>query len=145
MAESVVKEILFKRWVVTANAILLAYSIATTFRDAFSPEVQQKYQLNLLLHHWSWQTWIAIFAIGNFLVVLHGARLAINRRDNERDAMARELEEIKNTKPRIRLKEPDAIYCEPVDHNFKDQHGNVIFTQTVPFLKVRFINDPLVL
>jgi hypothetical protein len=142
MADSVVKEIFFKRWVVTTNAILLAYSIATTFRDAFSPEIQQTYQLNLLLHRWSWQTWVAIFAIGNFLVVLHGARLAIGKRDNERDTLAMELEEIKNTKPRIRLKDPDAIYCESVDHNFRDQHGNTIFTQTVPFLKMRFINDP---
>jgi hypothetical protein len=47
--DSVGREIFVKRWVVTAKAILLAYSIATTFRDAFSTETQQKYQLNLLL------------------------------------------------------------------------------------------------
>ncbi len=137
------KEIFYKRWVVTANAILLAYSIATACRDAFSPETQQKYQLNLLLHHWSWQTWIAIFAVGNFFIVLHGAKLAITKRENERDGLVAKLEGIESTKPRIRLKEPGAIYCEPVDHNLRDENANIIFCQTVPFLKVRFINDPL--
>ncbi len=141
--DSVVREIFVKRWVVTANAVLLAYSIATALRDAFSTETQQRYQLNLLLHHWSWQTWIAVFAIGNCLVVLHGAKLAIGKRDRERNRLAAKLGEIENTKPRIKLKEPGAIYCEPVDHNFRDQQGHIMFSQTVPFLKVRFINDPL--
>jgi hypothetical protein len=143
MGNNLIKEIFLKRWVVTANAILLVYSIATTFRDAFSPEIQEKYQLNLLLHHLSWQTWVAIFAVGNFLVVLYGAKLAIRKRDDRGELLAGELEEIKSTKPRIKLKEPNAIYCESVDHNFRDQQSKVFFSQTVPFLKIRFENDPI--
>jgi hypothetical protein len=132
------KEVFLKRWVVIANAILLVYSAATTLRDAFSPQTQQKYQLNLFLHQWSWQTWVALFAAGNFLVVLHGAWLAIKKREVERDALATKLREIENTKPKIKLSEPNAVHIIPdVVQTFGD-----VQLGPVPFLAVRFVNEP---
>ena len=131
------KELFLKRWVVIGNAILLAYSIATTFRDAFSTATEQKYQLNVLLHHWSWQTWIAIFAVGNFFVVLNGASLAIRRRESEKRKLAAKLDDIEKAEPRITLKQPSAIYVQDVAQKFTDGYSYI-----VPFLKVRFVNDP---
>src|SRR5277367_4412401 len=75
------KEIFLKRWVVFANALLAIYSIATTFRDAFPSEIQEKFQLNIFLHRWSLQTWITIFAVSNFLILYHGSWLAIRKRE----------------------------------------------------------------
>ena len=68
--------------------------------------------------------------------------------DKERDkyeAEARKLEEIEKAKPNMRLKEPGGVYVEPVFQRFthKSPDGKLIVRdQTVPYLKVRFINDP---
>jgi hypothetical protein len=132
------KEILLRRWVVIANAILLLYSIGTTLRDAFPNETQQKYQLNLLLHQWSLQMWITIFAVGNFLIVLHGAWLAIKKREAERDRLAAKLAEIEKAKPRIKLSEPNAVRILP---NVWQTYGDVRLGP-VPFLVIRFVNEP---
>jgi hypothetical protein len=131
------KELFFKRWVGVANGLLFLYSIATTLRDAFSSETQQKYQLNLLLHHWSWQTWVAVFAVGNFFVVLKGAKLAIGKREKARDELAAKLEEIEKAKPRITLKEPGAFYIQDVSQQYGAERFN-----SVSFVNVRFINSP---
>lgn len=131
------KELWLKRWVLIANTLLVVYSVATTLRDAFPDEIQKRYQLNIFLHHWSWQTWIAIFACGNFLVVLHGAYLAIKRREKERDGLAAKLNEIENTKPRIVLSYPKCEYVENVAFKFGDLVQGV-----APIVKIRFINKP---
>ena len=120
------------------NALLLLYSVATTVRDGFPPETQQKYQLNLLLHHWPIQTWIAFFALINFLVVLHGAKLAIKKREGERDGYALELKKINEAKPRIQLREPNACYIETVVLHVGGQP-----MLGVPFIRVRFVNNPI--
>ena len=52
------------------------------------------------------------------------------------------LEEIEKGKPKIKLKEPEAVYSEPVYQHFRDAQGTTLREQEVPFLKVRFINDP---
>jgi len=43
----------------------------------------------------------------------------------------------RNVRPAIKLKEPGAIYIESVSQNWGDTHFD-----SVPFLKVRFVNDP---
>lgn len=55
----------------------------------------------------------------------------------------KKLEEIDTARPRIKLKQPGGVYTEPVNHNFSDKDNNLIFSCTVPFLKVRFVNDPV--
>jgi hypothetical protein len=95
------REIWLKTWVVVANALLFLYSIATTVRDAFSTETQQKYQLNILLHHWSPKTWVMIFVIANLAVVLQGARSAIRNRDNTIADLNTQLREMKGVAPHV--------------------------------------------
>jgi len=66
--------------------------------------------------------------------------------DGEREkyeSEGRKLAEIEQGKPRITLKEPAAVYTEPVYHRFTNTlTGEVLREQNVPFLKVGFINDP---
>jgi hypothetical protein len=62
-----------------------------------------------------------------------------HRRSSERAA---QLEEIERAKPKIKLKQPGAIYIEPVGLNFSDRQGRSVITFNVPFLKVRFVNEP---
>src|SRR5208282_4118036 len=133
------REIFVRGWVMIVNFTLLAYSIATMFRDAFSLETQQKYQLNLLLHHWSWQTWIAVFAVVNFLVVFRGAGLAITKRENEKKNLVGKLEEIEKAKPRIRLGDyPGGICIANISQTYGEWRS-----ESVPFLSVHFVNDPI--
>jgi hypothetical protein len=57
----------------------------------------------------------------------------------EREAkLITRLEEIDKAKPRIRLKEPGAVYIEHVSQTYGDRHFD-----SVPFLKVRFVNEPV--
>ena len=68
-------------WVV--NIALVLYGAATAFRDAFPPETQAKYQLHILLHVWSWQTWLALLAVANVFLALQGAVIAVRKREQE--------------------------------------------------------------
>lgn len=127
-------EILLGRWLVIINAILFLYSIATTFRDAFPPEIQDKYQLHLFLPKWSWQTWLAVFAVANFFIVLRGAYLAVKRREEEKVALETKLQEIDDAKPRI-------ILCNPyTDRVAVNQNGLQVCIANV--LRVKLENAP---
>jgi hypothetical protein len=55
---------------------------------------------------------------------------------------AARLEEIEHAKPKIKLKQPGAVYAELTALNFSDVHGRNVVSFNVPFLKVRFVNDP---
>jgi len=55
---------------------------------------------------------------------------------------AARLEEIERAKPTIKLKEPGAVYTEAVALNFTTKQGHPVVSFNVPFLKVRFVNDP---
>jgi hypothetical protein len=131
---SLLGEILVRRWLVIVNAILLVYGIATTFRDAFPQEVQDKYQLHLLLPHWPWQGWVAIFAVANFFVALRGAYLAVSKREAK-------LREVEDAKPEIELKQPNAIHVVATNFSLKAEDNSIVW-RTLPFLKVNFWNDP---
>jgi hypothetical protein len=52
------------------------------------------------------------------------------------------LEEIERAMPEIKLKQPGAVYSEPTALNFSDLQGRSVASFNVPFLKVRFVNDP---
>ena len=119
------------------GAALLVYSILTTVRDTLPAEMQEKYQLNIFLHHWSWQTWIAVFSVGNFLIVLHGAWLAIKKRDRDNANLKAQIETVEKAKPRIRLRSQNPIQIKKVWQKW----GNQTFTD-VPFLNMWFENDP---
>jgi hypothetical protein len=53
--------------------------------------------------------------------------------------MSAQLQEIENGKPKLKLR---AVYSEPVYQHFSDASGKTLHEQLVPFLKVRFVNDP---
>lgn len=55
-------------------------------------------------------------------------------------ARAAQLEEIERAKPKIKLKQPGAVYTEVVALNFSQ--GRSTLSVNVPWLKVRFVNDP---
>lgn len=57
--------------------------------------------------------------------------------------LSRRLREIDEAKPRIRPKLPGAVGSIPVDHVFRNDRGEVVFSQTVPFLQIKFWNDPI--
>jgi hypothetical protein len=63
--------------------------------------------------------------------------------EEARRAGRQKLEEIEKTTPKIKLKQPGAIYTEPVSLNVKDVANGTVYSWTVPFLKVRFINEPI--
>jgi hypothetical protein len=50
-----------------------------------------------------------------------------------------QLQEIAGGKPKLKLR---AVYSERVYQHFRDAAGNILHQQEVPFLKVRFVNDP---
>jgi hypothetical protein len=61
---------------------------------------------------------------------------------NKYEVEAGKLEGIEKGKPKLKLREPGAIYSELVYQNFRNAQGALLHEQLVPFLKVRFINDP---
>lgn len=44
-----------------------------------------------------------------------------------------------------RVQKPRALYWEPTALNFSDLQGRSVASFNVPFLKVRFVNDPITL
>lgn len=84
-----------------------------------------------------WSIWLAAalcFVVANFMVWNRERKLAT-------DATSR-LAELETTKPHIVLREPNGIYFEYVWHRFTGPNGNIIREQHVPYLKVRFTNNP---
>jgi|SRR5277367_6645464 len=55
--------------------------------------------------------------------------------------VAQQLQEINDAKPRVRLRLPGAVHVEMVNHVFHISDGSVLQI-TVPFLRIRFWNDP---
>jgi hypothetical protein len=74
-------------------------------------------------------------ALVGFLVACYRAWLSENelRLDSQQ-----KLETIERAKPRIKLREPGAVFLENVSQNY----GQAIFS-SVPFLKIGFVNDPV--
>lgn len=62
-----------------------------------------------------------------------------HRTSSERAAR---LDQIERAKPKIKLRQPGAVYSELTALNFSDKQGRAIVSFNVPFLKVRFVNDP---
>lgn len=52
------------------------------------------------------------------------------------------LMEIESAKPALKLNTPDPVYVEQVYQCFTEASGEVLHEQVVPFLKIRFVNDP---
>jgi hypothetical protein len=95
------REVWLKRWVVVANGLLFLYGVATAIRDALPSEIQSKYQLNIFLHKWSVQTWIAIFCVMNLMIVLDGAIRALKKRDQDIFHLSAELEDVTSVSPEV--------------------------------------------
>ena len=118
------KEIFLRPLVAVANGLLIFYGVATAVRDAFSPETQAKFQLNLILHHLSWQTWVAVVATVNFFLVLEGAVTAVRKRD---DKLATELADAKRAIEQLTWppNRPQIIFTTwgqiPADHQLARQ------------------------
>ena len=74
-----------------------------------------------------------------FILSAIGAWWIEHKTSSERAAR---LEEIERAKPKIKLKQPGAVHAEPTALNFSDRQGSLVASFTVPFLKVRFVNDP---
>lgn len=111
---------LFDGWVGVMSALaLVLLFLPSTFPD--------KYR---------WCVWLAsgvCFLIANFVVW---------RRESLRADIAEEkLTEIEEAKPRIILREPNAIHVEPIhiEHRMSGVPGH---WKTVSFVKVRFVNNP---
>jgi hypothetical protein len=96
-------------WV--GNGLFLLYGIAVTVRDAFPPETQQTYQLNILLQRWSWRTWLIVFLSINLALALEGAYRAIKKRD----AKIRELQPAGDL---LLAEEDPAVYLDPLNAEF---------------------------
>jgi hypothetical protein len=50
----------------------------------------------VLLHHWSWRTWIVIFAVANFFVVLDGTRRGFRNRDKGIEGLQEQINALKS-------------------------------------------------
>jgi hypothetical protein len=74
-----------------------------------------------------------------FVLSAIGAWWIEHKTSSERAA---QLEEIERARPRITLKQPGAVYSEATALNFSDKQGRAVVSFSVPFLKVRFVNDP---
>jgi hypothetical protein len=67
-----------------------------------------------------------------------GAPTALRKREDQRDVYALKLKQVDESKPRIVLRQPGAIYVSDVAFRSNDI---VLFTALI--IRVRFINDPL--
>jgi len=103
-------------------------------------------RVNFLAIAWPYAALIGMFVVYHTLrapwLVSNSHMDAISELKTELTASKGKLDALEKAKPRIKLKDPDAVYTEPVVQRFKNQHNCVIRTQVDRFLKVRFINDP---
>ncbi len=110
---------LVKQWgtLVTSGVLIGALSIWQGLGHAVRPAV-----------YWA-------VALGGFVVACYRAWLT----ENELRLNALEkLKAIAEAKPKIKLREPDPVFFE----NVSQSYGNKIFN-SVPFLKIGFVNDPV--
>ena len=115
---------LFRGWAVAMSTVtslvflFLPLLFPNSFRDSSSVPAS-----------YVWVAAVVCFLAANFMVW---------RREREK------VEAVENGKPNIKLMQPDAVRSEDVYQRFSDQKGALLHEQVVPFLKVRFINDPKV-
>jgi hypothetical protein len=123
------KNLVWGRGVIAVALLVLFLSTASWFWDELFPD-QARPHLVTIIHWVDWRYWILAGLVAILIMVVEGAFRMVSKTEQE-------LEAIEKAKPRIKLKEPGAIYIESVSQNY----GNKIFN-SVPFLKVRFMNDP---
>lgn len=128
----ILREVFWRPLVGIANAILLAYGACTAFRDAFPSDVQAKYQLNLWLPHWKWQTGLMLFALLNVLLVFEGAVIAIRKREREHARTHTEIARL-TEKPDIRGDILAAFWAFGVDQQEERRHSVFV-------IKLRLVN-----
>jgi len=115
------------------SAVWTAISSADTIVAHYaSDDFRKTWDAQWLTPKWGWKAWGIGLAIITLIFVLEYSLKKIKEVS----------EKIEGTKPEINLKNPGAIYIEPILQQFTDKHGNILREQTVPFLKVRFFNDP---
>jgi hypothetical protein len=90
---------------------------------------------------WGWKMWGLGVAMSTAVFAIEYSCRRIREFEAKLIKVTGKLEEIEKSKPRVELKEPGAIYCESVNQNFGGQHGDILYQQTVPFWKVRSVND----
>jgi hypothetical protein len=88
---SVAKEVWWGPFMWVANSLFVTYGAATAIRDFFPTETQEKYQLNRVLPHWQWRTWLLLFVGINVLVILEGAFRVVRKRESAHEGTKREL------------------------------------------------------
>jgi hypothetical protein len=133
---------IFGPWWAALNAFWAVLSSADMLVSKYASEsFQKQWNATWVTPKWGWEIWI----IGALLITVlfefeHSFRHIVKHEKShlERETkLATKLEEIKTAKPRIKLREPSAIYIGETSQI----HGDIRFT-SVPFLKVRFINEP---
>jgi hypothetical protein len=133
---SVYKETLWGPLMWTIDGILLLLSWGDLASRLF-PSTEELLRRLALLSSLSWHLKITIILAANVLLIGEGAFRAVRKREREIRTLHGRLEEINNTRPAIRLDEPGAIYIEFVSQTYGGTHFD-----SVPFLKVRYVNSP---
>ena len=121
-------------WLVNAVIALLAWSDSIT---RIFPDTENFLSHLSFLNDLPWHWKIIILLSANIFLVVEGAARVIRKGERQRDKYRLKLEEIEEAKPQIILCEPDVAYIEPVTIQAV---GNI--TNTVSFIKVRFVNQP---
>ena len=81
-------------------------------------------------------------AVKTALFTLERSYRRIVKYESDANSFKTKLDAMESTKPKIKLKEPGAIYTEPIVQSFRGTSGQLFKQRVDTFLKVRFINDP---
>lgn len=129
---------IFGKWWLGVNTIWTLLSSADTLVAHYgSPDFEKQWDEVWIAPKWGWKIWgLGVAVITTIFAIEYTYRRSVVK-DSEVRAIHNKLQEIENAKPEIKADEPNSIHIIPVNQGFD---GGM--TVTVPFLRVRFINDP---
>ena len=113
--------------------VFAIFAIGLTITTAFVVNNPSKYVMLI--------RWAAILTSAAAIWMVFVAEYDAWRVERNRAKGAeKQLADIEDERPRLKLKEPGAIYIETI--NQSAPVGGQLYRQTVPFLKLRLVNDP---
>jgi len=129
---------IFGPWWAAVNGLWTLLSSAETLVGHYaSVDFKMAWDAAWIAPKWGWKVWIIGVAVSTAIFAVEYSYREIVKHNATIGNLAARLEAVDKAKPRIRLKEPGAIHIEQVAHNFTDG-----YSYTVPFLQIRFVNDP---
>jgi hypothetical protein len=134
---------IFGRWWGIVNGLWTLLSSVETLVDHYASKAfQESWNAAWIAPKWGWRVWGLGVVASTAVFAIEYSYRCIRQEESKTETEQQKLDQIEKAKPKIKLKDSDAVYTEPIAQRFTDSEGRVLMQRVDRFLKVRFINDP---